>query len=91
MAHTAVAEAAVIAVPHPKWDERPLLVIVRRADATLTREDMLAHLTGKIAKWWMPDDVVFATELPHTATGKVLKSLLRETYKHHILPGAPVK
>ncbi len=91
MAHPAVAEAAVIAVPHPKWDERPLLVIVPRAGMTLTREEMLDHLTGKIAKWWMPDDVVFATELPHTATGKVLKTALRETYKNYTLPMAAVK
>jgi fatty-acyl-CoA synthase len=89
MAHPAVMEAAVIAVPHPKWDERPLLVIVRRDGMDLTREDMLAHLSGKIAKWWMPDDVVFAATLPHTATGKVLKTALRETYKGHVLPGAP--
>ncbi|MBL8519776.1 MAG: long-chain-fatty-acid--CoA ligase [Betaproteobacteria bacterium] len=91
MAHPAVAEAAVIAVPHPKWDERPLLVIVRRAGADLTREDMLAHLSGKIAKWWMPDDVVFATELPHTATGKVLKTKLREIYRDHVLPSTAAR
>ncbi len=91
MAHPAVSEAAVIAVPHPKWDERPLLIIVLRAGKTMTRQDMLDHLTGKIAKWWMPDDVVFATELPHTATGKVLKTALRDTYRHHVLPDASLR
>jgi fatty-acyl-CoA synthase len=85
VAHPAVLEAAVVACRHPKWDERPLLVVVRKPGAELTREAMLAHFQGKVAKWWIPDDVVFVTELPHTATGKLLKTKLRETYGEHLL------
>ncbi|UAJ09459.1 long-chain-fatty-acid--CoA ligase [Polymorphobacter megasporae] len=80
-----VLEAAVIGVPHPKWDERPLLIVVRKPGASVTRADMLAYLTGRIAKWWMPDDVVFVDELPHTATGKLLKTALREQFRGHVL------
>ncbi|QYE34279.1 long-chain-fatty-acid--CoA ligase [Polymorphobacter sp. PAMC 29334] len=80
-----VLEAAVIGVPHPKWDERPLLIVVRKPGASVTRADMLAYLTGRIAKWWMPDDVVFIDELPHTATGKLLKTALREQFRGHVL------
>ena len=83
-----VAEAAVIGVHHPKWDERPLLVIVRRPGAEVTREAVLAFLDGKIAKWWMPDDVVFVDELPHTATGKIQKVALREQFRNYRLPTA---
>jgi fatty-acyl-CoA synthase len=79
--HPGVAEAAVVAVPHPKWDERPLLVGVPKLGAAPTREDLLAFLEGKVAKWWMPDDVAFVEELPHTATGKVEKKALREMFK----------
>jgi acyl-CoA synthetase (AMP-forming)/AMP-acid ligase II len=79
-----VLEAAVIGVPHPKWDERPLLIVVRKPGANVTRADMLAYLTGRIAKWWMPDDVVFVEELPHTATGKLLKTALREQFRGHV-------
>jgi fatty-acyl-CoA synthase len=88
MAHPAVAEAAAIGVQHPKWDERPLLVVVRKAGRTATREEILAFFEGKVAKWWMPDDVVFTDELPHTATGKLLKTKIRETYRDHRLPTA---
>jgi acyl-CoA synthetase (AMP-forming)/AMP-acid ligase II len=88
MAHPAVLEAAVVACRHPKWDERPLLVVVKKPGAELTREAMLAHFAGKVAKWWVPDDVVFATELPHTATGKLLKTKLRETYANAYLQSA---
>ncbi len=88
MAHPDVVQAACIAVPHPKWDERPLLVVVRKPGARLTRDDMLAFFAGKIAKWWTPDDVVFVDAIPLGATGKVLKSRLRETYRGHRLPGA---
>jgi acyl-CoA synthetase (AMP-forming)/AMP-acid ligase II len=88
MAHPAVAEAAAIGVAHPKWDERPLLVVVRKAGGTVTREEILAFFEGKVAKWWMPDDVVFTDELPHTATGKLLKTKIRETYRDHRLPTA---
>jgi fatty-acyl-CoA synthase len=86
MGHAAVAEAAVIGVPHPKWQERPLLVVVLRSGHSATREELLAHLSDQVAKWWLPDDVVFVGELPHTATGKVLKLKLREQYRDHRLP-----
>ncbi len=86
MGHAAVAEAAVIGVPHPKWQERPLLVVVLRPGHPATREELLAHLSDQVAKWWLPDDVVFVDELPHTATGKVLKLKLREQYRDHRLP-----
>ncbi|MBM3503357.1 MAG: long-chain-fatty-acid--CoA ligase [Alphaproteobacteria bacterium] len=86
--HPAVAEACVIGVPHPKWDERPLLLVVKRSGATVSREEMLAFLTPKLAKWWLPDDVIFVPELPHTATGKLLKSKLREDYRLHRLPAS---
>jgi fatty-acyl-CoA synthase len=86
--HPAVAEAAVIGVVHPKWDERPLLVIVLKQGASATRDDILSYLTGKIAKWWMPDDVVFVDEIPHTATGKIQKMALRERFRGHRLPTA---
>jgi len=86
--HPAVAEAAVIGVAHPKWDERPLLIIVLKSGLSATREELLAYLTGKIAKWWMPDDVVFVDEIPHTATGKIQKMVLRERFGKHRLPTA---
>ncbi len=76
-----VAEAAVIGLPHPKWSERPLLIIVRDADSEIDRAGVLAYLDGKIAKWWMPDDVVFVDEIPHTATGKIQKMELRKQFK----------
>ena len=87
MSHAGVAEAAVIACAHPKWDERPLLVVVRRPGAPLSREQLLAHYAGRIAKWWVPDDVAFVDELPHTATGKVQKLKLRQQFAGHVLPG----
>lgn len=80
-----VAEAAVIGVPHPKWDERPLLIVVRKADSNVTGADILDHLKSKVAKWWLPNDIVFVPELPHTATGKILKTKLREDFKDHKL------
>ncbi|RJF94633.1 long-chain-fatty-acid--CoA ligase [Oleomonas cavernae] len=86
--HPSVAEAAVIGIVHPKWDERPLLIVVRKAGKDISREEMLDFLVGKIAKWWMPDDVVFVDELPHTATGKLLKTKLREDFKDYTLPTA---
>ncbi|MGZ0189079.1 MAG: AMP-binding protein, partial [Alphaproteobacteria bacterium] len=80
--HPNVAEAAAIGLPHPKWDERPLLVVVKTASGQdLSKEEMLGFLDGKIAKWWMPDDVVFVDELPHTATGKLSKLQLRERFR----------
>jgi fatty-acyl-CoA synthase len=86
--HPKVAEAAVIGVHHPKWDERPLLVIVLKSDAKATKDDILAFMAGKIAKWWMPDDVVFVDDIPHTATGKIQKTTLRERFKDYVLPSA---
>jgi fatty-acyl-CoA synthase len=80
VAHPEIAEAAAIGVPHPKWSERPVLCIVRQPGSTLGRDDVLAFLDGKIAKWWMPDDVTFVDALPHTATGKVSKRDLRAQY-----------
>ncbi len=88
LAHPAVHEAAAIAARHPKWDERPLLVVVRKPGAELSREEMLAFYAGRIAKWQIPDDVVFVDEIPHTATGKIQKLRLRELFKDHVLPGA---
>jgi fatty-acyl-CoA synthase len=86
--HPDIAEAAVIGIAHPKWDERPLLVVVTKEGKSLTREDVLGYMEGKIAKWWMPDDVVFVEEIPHTATGKIQKLTLREQFKGYKLPTA---
>jgi fatty-acyl-CoA synthase len=86
--HPKVAEAAVIGVKHPKWDERPLLVIVLKKDQTATRDEILRFLQGKVASWWMPDEVVFLDEIPHTATGKIQKTVLRERFKNFVLPGS---
>ena len=79
--HADVAEAAVIGIAHPKWDERPLLLIVCKPGRTPSKEDILAFMQGKIAKWWMPDDVQFIAEIPHTATGKISKKTLRDQFK----------
>jgi len=86
--HPKVAEAAVIGVQHPKWAERPLLVVVLKPGQTATKDELLGFLKGKIADWWMPDDVVFVAELPHTATGKIQKMTLREQFKNYKLPSA---
>ncbi|MEO8717438.1 MAG: 3-(methylthio)propionyl-CoA ligase [Burkholderiales bacterium] len=88
VAHPAVQEAAVIGIKHPKWDERPIIVAVMKKGQQVTKEDLLKFYEGKIAKWWMPDDVVFVEELPHTATGKLSKLTLREKFKDYRLPGA---
>ncbi|HMH17895.1 MAG TPA: 3-(methylthio)propionyl-CoA ligase [Burkholderiales bacterium] len=87
VAHPAIAEAAVIGVRHPKWDERPLVVAVKKPGANVTREELLEFYKGKVAKWWMPDDVAFVEQLPHTATGKLLKTKLRQEFKDYKLPG----
>ncbi|MBL8518875.1 MAG: fatty-acid--CoA ligase [Betaproteobacteria bacterium] len=87
MAHPAVAEAGVIGVHHPKWEERPLLVVVKRAGQDVTREELLKFYEGRIAKWQIPDDVAFVNELPHTATGKISKLQLRQQFKDYQLPG----
>ncbi len=86
--HPAVADAAVIGVPHPKWDERPLLLVVKQPDAEVTAQELLDFMATKVAKWQVPDDVVFVEQLPNTATGKLLKTELRAKYKDHALPGA---
>jgi fatty-acyl-CoA synthase len=88
MGHPAVQEAAVIGVPHPKWQERPLLIVIRKKGVEVTRDEMLKFLEGRVAKWWLPDDVAFVDELPHTATGKLLKTKLREDFKSYKLPTA---
>ena len=80
MSHPAVAEAAVIAVPHEKWSERPLLIVVKQAGESLDQASLLAWYEGKVAQWWIPDEVIFVQELPHTATGKVKKLALREQF-----------
>jgi fatty-acyl-CoA synthase len=86
--HPAVAEAAVIGVNHAKWGERPLLIIVLKKDQVASKQDILDFLQNKIAKWWLPDDVVFIDEIPHTATGKIQKTALRERFKDYVLPTA---
>ncbi len=88
MSHPAVAEAAAIAMPHPRWQERPMLVIVLKTDQTAEPGDIRHHLEGRVARWWMPDDIVFVADLPHTATGKVSKLQLRERFRDHVLPTA---
>lgn len=85
IAHPAVAEAAVIAARHPKWDERPLLLVVPKPGQGVTREEMLEFLSGKVARWWLPDDVLTVEALPHTATGKISKLALRERFRDHLL------
>ncbi|KQU50163.1 long-chain fatty acid--CoA ligase [Bosea sp. Leaf344] len=83
--HPDVMEAAVIGVPHPKWDERPLLIIVPKAGRTPDKASLLGFFEGKIAKWWMPDDVVLVDAIPHTATGKIQKTTLREQFRDYRL------
>lgn len=86
--HPAVAEAAVIGVFHPKWDERPLLIVQLKQGQQATRDDILKYMDGKIAKWWMPDDVAFVDGIPHTATGKILKTALRDQFREYRFPNA---
>ena len=88
MAHPKVAMAACIAAAHPKWDERPLLVVVKKPGVELARDELLQFFDGRIAKWWTPDDVVFVDAIPLGATGKMLKNRLREQFKDHKLPTA---
>jgi len=89
VSHPKVAEAAVIGIRHPKWDERPLLVVVAKPGQQISRQEILDFMRGKVARWWMPDDVAFVAEIPHTATGKILKTALREQFRDYVLPGAP--
>jgi fatty-acyl-CoA synthase len=84
--HPSVAEAAVIGVAHPKWTERPLLIVIKAEGTDLTKEEMLQWFDGKIAKWWYPDDVLFVDEIPHTATGKIQKVKLRQQLADYKLP-----
>ena len=89
IAHPAVLIAACISVHHPKWDERPLLVVVKKTeilqDEQSLKKDILAFFEGKVAKWWIPDDVTFIDQMPLTATGKLMKLKLRELFKDHRL------
>lgn len=80
-----VAEAAAVGVYHPKWDERPLLLVVRKPGSDVSQADVIEYLDDKVAKWWLPDEVKFVDELPHTATGKILKRTLRDEYKDYKL------
>ena len=84
--HPEVAEAAAIAIAHPKWGERPLLIVVRRDGAAVTGAQLHGFLADKVAKWWLPDAVVFVDELPHTPTGKVSTLELRKRFAGHVLP-----
>jgi fatty-acyl-CoA synthase len=86
--HPDVAEAAVIGVAHPRWDERPLLILVAKEGRALEGAAVLKFMEGKIAKWWMPDDARIVKEIPHTATGKINKLKLREDFKDYKPPTA---
>jgi acyl-CoA synthetase (AMP-forming)/AMP-acid ligase II len=88
MAHPGVAEAAVIGIAHPKWDERPLLIVHRKPNTEIDKKELIEFLSSKVAKWWLPDDIQFVDAIPHTATGKILKTKLRETFKDYKLPSA---
>jgi fatty-acyl-CoA synthase len=88
VAHPKVAEAAVIGVQHSKWGERPLLIVVLKKGQTAAKDEILGFMQGKIAKWWLPDDVAFVDEIPHTATGKIQKTALRDRFKDYRLPSA---
>jgi acyl-CoA synthetase (AMP-forming)/AMP-acid ligase II len=86
VAHPDVQEAAVIGMPHPRWQERPLLIVVPKPGTEPTRGEILGFLAERVAKWWLPDDVTFVTDLPHTATGKLQKAKLREQFRGHVMP-----
>ena len=89
LSHPAVQEAAVIGVSHSKWQERPLLIVIRKPNMALASSEMLSFLSDKVAKWWLPDEVVFVETLPHTATGKLLKTALRAQFRDHRLASDP--
>jgi fatty-acyl-CoA synthase len=88
MGHPDVAEAAVIGVPHPKWDERPLLIVVLKPGRDLDKPSLRHFLAERVAKWWLPDDIVAVGQIPHTATGKILKTKLRDDFSNHRLPNS---
>ena len=88
VSHPAVAMAACIGIHHPKWDERPLLVVVRKPGCELTRDALLQHYAGKVAKWQVPDDVAFVDSIPLGATGKIQKVKLREQFRDYVLPAS---
>jgi fatty-acyl-CoA synthase len=85
--HPGVAEAAAIGIPHPRWDERPILVVVKKAGVECGADDLRTHLAGKVAKWWLPDAIEFVDEIPHTGTGKISKKDLRERFRDYRLEG----
>ena len=88
MSHPKVAEAAVIGVKHPKWSERPLACVVLKPGETLTKDEVIAFLEPRVAKWWLPDDVVFIDEVPKTSVGKFSKKTLRDQFADYQLPTA---
>ncbi len=88
MGHPDVAEAAAIGMPHPKWDERPVLFVIRKDGAMVDADDLKRYLSDKVAKWWLPDAVEFVDDIPHTATGKISKKDLRDRYSDYVLEGA---
>ena len=91
VAHAGVAEAAVIGVAHPKWQERPLMLVRLHPGEACTKDEIMAHLADKVARWWLPDDILFVVDLPHTATGKLLKTELRKRHGDHFAAaGNPV-
>lgn len=83
--HPGVSEACVVGVLHPKWDERPIMFVVKNNQEDCDKDSVIEYLSDKVAKWWLPDDVIFVEELPHGATGKLLKTGLREDYKNHLM------
>jgi fatty-acyl-CoA synthase len=83
--HPSVAEAAVIAIAHPKWQERPLMIVVKKPGCEISKQQLLSYLSDKVVKWWLPDDIVFVGEIPHTATGKIQKMKLRERFGNHVV------
>jgi acyl-CoA synthetase (AMP-forming)/AMP-acid ligase II len=88
MSHPGVGEAACIGIYHPKWDERPILVVVKKPGVEVTADEIKAHLGGIVAKWWLPDAVEFVAEIPHGATGKISKKDLRDQFRDYKLADA---
>ena len=86
--HPTISEAAVIGINHPKWTERPLLIVVLKENEEVGKKELLAWMAGKVPKWWLPDDVLFIDEIPHTATGKIQKTELRKLFKDYKFPSS---